>query len=190
MIRPLEIPDQPWQHLTMDFVTGLPEDSGFNTILMIVDRLTKMRHLIPCSDTCMAKDLAQLYIAHIFRYHGLPTSIVSDRGPQFIADFWKAFCELLDIDARLSTAYHPQSDGQSERMNTIMEQYLRAYINYQQDNWVALLGTCEFAANNSFSESSKCSPFLTNYGYHPCFAETLAPLNKSKPNRPAEDLAT
>jgi predicted aspartyl protease len=188
-LKPLEIPDQPWQHLTMDFVTGLPEDSGFNAILMVVDRLTKMRHLIPCRDTCTAEELALLYLNFVFRYHGLPQSVVSDRGPQFTSEFWKALCELLGIQVHLSTAYHPQTDGQSERMNAIMEQYLRAYVDYQQDNWVALLATCEFAANNHFSESLKTSPFLANYGWHPRFVETLAPLRKSRPNGPALDFA-
>jgi len=189
-LKPLEIPDQPWQHLTMDFVTGLPEDSGFNAILMVVDRLTKMRHLIPCRDTCSARDLAILYLNNIFRYHGLPLSIVSDRGAQFISEFWKAFCELLGIAVHLSTAYHPQTDGQSERMNAIMEQYLRAYINYQQNNWVSLLATCEFSANNHFSESLKTSPFLANYGWHPRFVDSLAPIRKAKPNTPGEEFAS
>lgn len=97
-LKPLEIPDQPWQHLTMDFVTGLPEDSGFNAILMVVDRLTKMRHIIPCREACSARKLADLYLNNVFRYHGLPMSIVSDRSPQFDLDFWKTFCELVGID--------------------------------------------------------------------------------------------
>ena len=188
-LRPLEIPDLPWQHLTMDFVTGLPEDSEFNAILMVVDRLTKMRHLVPCRDTCNARELATLYLTYVFRYHGLPLSIVSDRGPQFVSEFWKAFCELLGIETHLSTAYHPQTDGQSERMNAIMEQYLRAYVSYRQDNWVLLLPTCEFAANNHFSESLKTSPFLANYGWHPRFTDSLAPLRKSRPDAQAQDFA-
>ena len=166
----------------MDFVTGLHEDSELNAILMIVDRLTKMQHLIPCLDTGTARDLAILYLTHVFRYHGLPLSIVCDRGPQFVFDFWKAFCDLLVIDTHPSTAYLPQTDGQSERMNAIMEQYLRAYVNYQQDNWVLLLPTCEFAANNHFSNSLKTSPFLANYGWHPCFTDKLAPLRRSQPD--------
>ena len=148
----------------MDFVTRLPEDSEFKGILMVVDRLTKMRHLVPCCDTCNVRELATLYLTHVFCYHGLPLSIISDRGPQFVSDFWKAFCELLSIETYLTTACHPHIDGQSERMNAIMEQYLRVYVNYQQDNWVLLLPTCKFAGNNHFSESRRTSPFLANYG--------------------------
>jgi len=106
-LKPLEIPDHPWQHLTIDFVTGLPKDSRFNTILMVVDWLTKMQHLVPCRHTCTARDLATLYLIHVFGYHGLPLSIVSDCGAQFVSDFWKAFYELLGIETHLSTAYHP-----------------------------------------------------------------------------------
>jgi transposase InsO family protein len=149
-----------------------------------------MCHLVPCRDTCTAKDLALLFLTHVWRYHGLPKSIVSDRGPQFTSDFWLALCELLGTTAKLSTAYHPQTDGQSERMNAIMEQYLRAYVNYQQDNWVALLPMCEFAANNSFSESTKSSPFLANYGYHPRFLDVLAPQDKYPAVPRATSLAT
>ena len=149
----------------------------------------KMRHLIPCRDTCSAQDLATPYVNNIFHYHGIPRSIISNRGPKFVYEFLKAFCELLGIEARLSTAYHPQTDGQSERINVIMEQYLRAYINYQQNNWVSLLATCEFSANNHFSESLKTSPFLTNYGWHPRLVESLVPLRNAKPNAPANDFA-
>lgn len=140
----------------------LPEDSGFNAILMVVDWLTKMRHVVPCRDTCSALELANLYLNNVFQYHELPESIVSDCGPQFTSDFWKAFCELLGIKVRLSTAYHPQMDGQLERINAIMEQY-------------------EFAANNQFSESSKTSPFLANYSWHPQFVDALVPLQKAHP---------
>ena len=157
---------------------------------MVVDRLTKMRHLIPCRDTCTAHDLTILYLTHIFRYHRLPLSIVSDRGPQFVSEFWKAFCKLPCIETHLSTAYYSQTDGQSDGMNAIMEQYLRAYVNYRQDNWVLLVPTCEFAANNHFSESLKTSPFLANYGWHPRFTDSLTLLRKSRPDTQALDSAT
>ena len=173
----------------MDFITGLPEDSGYNAILMVVDRLTKIHHLVPCPDTYTARDLAILYLNYIFHYHGLPQSIVSDRGPQFTSEFWKALCELLNIQVRLSIRYHPQTDGQSERMNAVMEQCLRTYVSYQQDNWVMLLVTCEFAANSQCSETLKTSPFLANYGWHPRFVGTLAPLRKARPDTKAQDFA-
>jgi len=157
---------------------------------MVVDRLSKMRHLIPCRDTCAAPDLAKLFLDNIFRLYGLLDSTVSDRGLQFVAHFWQNLCEILGVSSRLSTAYHPQTDGQSEHMNAIMEQYLQAYVNYQQDNWVSLLPTCEFAANNSFLESTKSTPFMATYGWHPRFVDSLAPSVKTQPNPLANTFAT
>jgi transposase InsO family protein len=137
ILRPLPIPDRPWQDISMDFVTGLPESGKekYDAIWVVVDRLTKDRHLVPCHTTVDAESLADLYIQHIFRLHGLPRTIVSDRGPQFAADFWGRLCSHLGIDRRLSTAFHPQTDGQMERINAVMEQYLRAHVNYLLDDW-------------------------------------------------------
>ena len=94
----------------MDFIVGFPESNGFNAVLNVVCRLTKIRHFIPCRDTCTAEQLAEIYARHIFRLHGLPKSIISDRGTQFVADFWQALCRCLKIEAKLSTPYHPQTD--------------------------------------------------------------------------------
>jgi hypothetical protein len=126
-----------------------------------------MRHFIPCRDTCSAEELADLYARHIFRLHGLPKTIISDRGPQFIAKFWKAFCVITKMEGHLSTPYHPETDGQTERMNAILEQYLRTTVNYLQDDWETWLHLAEFAGNNQASESTGISPFFANYGYDP-----------------------
>ncbi len=167
LLKPLEIPKRPWQSISMDFVTGLPESNGHDAILVVVDRLTKMAHYIPCKETTDTRQFAQMFITHIFRLHGLPLDITSDRGSLFTADFWKELTRELSIDRRLSTAYHPETDGQTERVNAIMEQYLRAYCNYQQDNWAELLTTAEFCYNNTVSSTTKQTPFFANYGYHP-----------------------
>jgi transposase InsO family protein len=151
----------------MDFVTGLPSSNGFDTIWVVVDRLTKLRHFAPCSTTIDAKGLAELFLSNIFRLHGLPETIVSDRGPQFASHFWKHLCHALKIEPRVSTAFHPETDGQTECTNAIMEQYLRAYINYQQDDWLRFLPMAEFAANNHISEITGISPFFANYGLNP-----------------------
>jgi transposase InsO family protein len=111
--------------------------------------------------------LAELFLTNIFRLHGLPETVVSDRGPQFASRFWKHLCHALKIEPRLSTAFHPETDGQTERVNAIMEQYLRAYVNYQQDDWVQFLPMAEFAANNHISETTGISPFFANYGLNP-----------------------
>ena len=134
ILRSLSIPEEAWQNLSMNFVIDLSRSDENNAILIVVCRLTKMRHLIFCKNTVTIKQLAELYIRHVFRLHGLPRSIVFDRGPQFIAAFWRALCKILKVQVQLSTPYHAQIDGQTERFNAVMEQYLRSYVSYLQDN--------------------------------------------------------
>jgi len=106
---------------------------------MVVDRLTKQRHLIPCTTTITAEGLVDLICDRIFHYHGLSETIVSDRGPQFASRFWRHLCSCLKIDSHLSTAFHAQTDGQTERVNAVVKQHLRAYVTYLQDDWVGYL---------------------------------------------------
>jgi transposase InsO family protein/predicted aspartyl protease len=176
VLHPLSVPSQPWVSISMDFVTGLPWSSGFDAIWVVVDRLTKMRHFIPCRTTTSAQDLADMFITDIFRLHGLPDNIVSDRGTQFASDFWQHLCTRLQIQSRLSTAFHPETDGQTERMNATMEQYLRAYVSYQQDDWSKWLPLAEFAMNNQQSETIQVTPFYANYGIHPRRIPESTPL--------------
>jgi transposase InsO family protein len=151
----------------MDFVTGLPTVNGLDSIWVVTDRLTKMRHFVACNQNVSAEDLADLFLPHVWKYHGLPDDIFSDRGPQFASRFWKHLCARLKITPKLSSAFHPQTDGQTERVNGIMEQYLRAYVTYQQDNWPTLLPLAEFAGNLLSSEATGVSPFFANYGFDP-----------------------
>ena len=128
-----------------------------------------MSYFILCNKTTDAPQFARLFVDYIVRLHGLPESLVSDRGTIFTSQFWKSLSQILGIKGRLSTAFHPQTDGQTERMNQIIEQYLRIYCNYQQDDWLSHLSLAEFAYNNAFQSTTRCSPFYTNYGYHPNF---------------------
>lgn len=137
---------------------------------MIVDRLSKMHHYIPClaeNEGTSAEETARLLIDHVWKLHGLPTTIVSDRGPQFVSQVWDTWCRSLKIKAKLSTAFHPETDGQSEIANQEMERYLRSYCNYQQDDWVKWLPMAEFASNATVSTSTGLSPFMANYGFEP-----------------------
>jgi transposase InsO family protein len=154
----------------MDFIVGLPVVQGCDAILVVVDRLTKLAHFIPCSSTVTASDTSQLILNHIIKLHGLPDDIVSDRGPVFIAAFWKALFTQLGVQHNKSSAFHPQSDGQTERVNQVLEQYLRCYISYQQDDWIQHLPLAEFTYNNTHHDSTKTSPFLATYGYNPRFS--------------------
>lgn len=167
VLKPLPVPERRWRDISIDFVTGLPLSNGFDAILVVVDRLTKRRHFIACHTTCTAADLAELFVQRVWSWHGLPSSIISDRGPQFAAEFWKALCARLLIDPLLSTAYHPETDGQTERMNASMEQYIRGYINYLQDDWYRWLPLAEFANNNHDSDTTGISPFFADSGFHP-----------------------
>jgi hypothetical protein len=181
-LKPLPVPYQNWKEVSMDFVTGLPESNGFNAILVVVDRLSKMRHLIPCRDSTTSKDLAQIYLEKIWVHHGNPDSITSDRGPQFTSEFWRSLCELQGINLRLSTAFHPQTDGQTERLNGVMEQYLRCFVSYQQDDWVKWLPLAEVSANDHVSETTGYSPFQANYGFCPRFRPSPLPTTLTPQN--------
>uniref|UniRef100_A0A803TJ20 Gypsy retrotransposon integrase-like protein 1 n=1 Tax=Anolis carolinensis TaxID=28377 RepID=A0A803TJ20_ANOCA len=169
LLHPLPTPSRPWEIISADFITDLPPSLGFTTILVVVDLFTKMAHFIPCEGLPTAKETTDLFLQHVFRLHGLPKSLVTDRGSQFTSRFWRALQKLLGIDSRLSSAHHPQMDGQTECTNATLEQYLHCYVNYQQDNWASLLPLSEFAFNNGVQNSTKEAPFFTNYGFHPHF---------------------
>jgi hypothetical protein len=155
--------------------------------MVVVDRMTKLAHFIPASYEIDALETADLFLKHVFSAHGLPDEIISDRGRQFTSGFWTRLMELCDVKRNLSTAYHPETDGQTERTNQVLEQYLRIYCDYQQDDWARLLPLAEFAYNNSEHSATGVSPFYATYGYHPEFNVTIR-QDESK-NETAETLA-
>jgi len=130
LLRPLSIPSRPWGSIAMDFIRDLPTIKAKNSILVVVDRLTKMAHFTPCSKSITIEETAQSILDEIVRLHGLPKEIVSDRGPQFAFKFWRRLFELLGVDIRLSSAFHPETDGQTERTNQTLEQYLHCTVSY------------------------------------------------------------
>jgi len=134
-LMPNSIPEKPWSHISADFITKLSLVQGYDSILVVVDRLTKMAHFIPTTEKTTAGGLARLFRDNVWKLHGLPESIILDRGPQFAAGVIRELNAMLGIDSKLSTAFHPQTDGQTERMNQELEQYLRMFINYQQEQW-------------------------------------------------------
>lgn len=169
LVIPSSIPEAPWLHTQLDFITDLPPSDGYDSICIVKCMLTKMIHVLPCNKTISADQTAQLYVDKVFRYRGMPRSILSDRGPQFISKLWKRFFELLGCDRKLTSGYRAEPNGGSEVTNQIIEQYLRIFCNYQQDNWNSLLPLLEFAYNNSENAVTKQSPFYAVYGYHPSF---------------------
>lgn len=173
-LLPLPIPDKRWWTVTMDFITDLPTSpSGHDAILVFVDKLTKMAHFAPTTKTCDALGAAKLLITNVVRLHGVPRALVSDRDPRFRAALFQHFTNTLQITHGFSTAYHPQTDGQTERVNQVLEDYLRHYINPAQSNWEDLLPMAEFAYNNSFHTAIQSTPFLLNYGVEPLTPLTL-----------------
>ncbi len=138
-LRFLPIPEWPWSSISMDFIEGLPLSEGHDMILVVVFRLTKMALFIPTFKTATSIDLARLFLRNVFSKHGIPQDIISDRGKHFVSNFWSSLCDHLKIKSNLSTSYHPETDGQTERVNQILEQYLRLYVNYEQDDWASLL---------------------------------------------------
>ncbi|KAJ1596992.1 hypothetical protein NDA14_002766 [Ustilago hordei] len=170
--EPLATPDRPWGSISLDFIEGLPpskkyDSKTYDSILVIVDRLTKFAILAPTHKTVTAKQTAVLLYGHMIRLFGYPDHMVSDRGRQFISGAWKAFAEQMGVKHSLSTAYHPQTDGQTERVNQVIEQYLRMYCNYEQNDWANLLDTAAFVYNNTVHNSIGVSPFFACYGWNP-----------------------
>ncbi len=159
--------------------------------MVIVDRLTKIVHYKPVKVTIDAPGLAKVIIDVVMHHHGVPESIVTDRGSLFTSKFWSLLCYFLGIKKKLSTAFHPQTDGQTERQNSMMEAYLRAFVNWEQDNWARLLPMAEFAYYNAKNTSTGHTPFKLNCGYHPrvFFEEDVEPRSRScTANELAEEL--
>lgn len=175
LLQPLPVPPRPWSSVSVDLIVKLPRSRNKNSIIVFVDRLTKMAHFAACNETVTARDIAMLFMQHVFRAHGLPDDNVSDRGPQFASQFWRALLEHLGIMRKHSSAYHRQTDGQTDRVNQVLEQYLRCYVNHQQSSWSDLLPLAEFAYNNAEHTATKMSPFFANYGMHPRADNLVAP---------------
>lgn len=139
ILNPLPIPNYPMQHICMDFKEFPPDKHGYDSILVIIDRLSKATVTIPCHKTITARQLARLYIEWIYRFGHSPETIISDRGPQFISSFWIEFCRIIGVKIKLATAYHKETDGQTEIMNKYIDLRLRPYVNFYQDNWSEML---------------------------------------------------
>ncbi|KAL2010903.1 hypothetical protein VTN00DRAFT_3621 [Thermoascus crustaceus] len=169
----LDAPERPWQSISLDFITDLPVSKEpltgiiYDSILVIVDRLTKYAYFLPYKKSSNAEELAYTFLQIIFGNHGMPEEFVSDKDKLFTSGFWQTLTRQLGSKHKLSTTAHPQTDGQTEWMNQILEQYLRCYINYQQDNWVELLPMAQFAYNSAKNKTTQESLFYANYGFEP-----------------------
>ncbi|KAJ3685492.1 hypothetical protein LUZ61_014656 [Rhynchospora tenuis] len=167
LLQPLPIPETAWCSLGMDFISGLPKSEGKEVVMVVVDRLTKYSHFISLSHPYTASTVAKVFIDQVYRLHGLPTSIVTDRDPVFTSNFWRAIMENLGIKLNMSTSYHPQTDGQTERVNQCLENYLRGMAFDQQKQWHKWLPMAEWWYNTNFHTAIKTTPFQALYGYPP-----------------------
>jgi len=167
----LPMPRRPWEEITMDFITDLPPSKWFagvaDAILVIVDRYSKMVIFVPTTKRCTSVELADILMEYVVRRYGVPRGSVTDRGSVFTSQYWSDFAYEAQVRHRLSTAFHPQTDGQTERMNQTLEQYLRCYCSEVQDEWASRLPQAEFAVNNGVHQALRMSPFEVLYGWNP-----------------------
>lgn len=174
LLQTLSIPDRKWECLSMDFITGLPRAQGRDCIYVVVDRLTKFAHFFPITATYTTTQVADLFFREVFRLHGLPRSIVSDKDNRLMSHFWQELFRLCGTELTSSTSYHPQTDGQTEIVNKWVEGYLRNYIAGQQKAWVKWIYLCEYCYNSTYHMSIQMSPFMALYGYEvPSFMDLL-----------------
>ena len=168
-----EVPQKTWTHLMVDFITKLLVVAEKDAILVVCNRLSKMTHFVTTTERTSAEGLARLFWDNVWKLHGLPESVVLDRGPQFVAEFAKELNRMLGIRTKLLTAFHPQTNGQTERMNQELEQYLQFFIGNRQKDWLEWLAMAEFAVNNKVHTVTKVSPFMANYGREMRMGEIL-----------------
>ncbi|QRV77894.1 Retrotransposable element Tf2 protein [Ceratobasidium sp. AG-Ba] len=165
--KPLPIPEKPWEDIAYDFIVKLPKSNGYDSILTVIDPVSIQAHFIPCLESTNAEELAEIFIREVWKLHGTPKTTVSDRGPTFNSQFLRALYKGLKIEPRFSTAYHPETDGISERTNQWVEGFLRTFCNYRQDDWTKWLPIAEFCHNNHVNSATGQTAFETVYGTTP-----------------------
>ena len=172
----LPIPEERWDVISVDFISELLESGGYDSVMVAVNSVGKRSHFVKMVTTVTADRAANLYLWNVWKLHGLLWKVVSDRGLQFVATFMKELYRLLEIEATMSTAYHLQTDGQTERFNQELEQYLQIFVGERQDDWYTLLPLVEFSYNNHIHSSTQQTPFLLDTGRHPLMG--LSPYNR------------
>jgi hypothetical protein len=180
LLNPHDIPQGPWETVGVDMIGELPEAGGYNAIVVFSDKFTKRLQLVPSQITLTSEGMAKIYRDKIFAIHGLPRKFIHDRGPQFHSGFMKELYKLLGIKGNFTTAYHPQTNGQTERMNQEIEHYLRLFINYHQNDWHEWLPLAEFVYNDREHSATKVTPFYADNGRHP-YKGTATNLQSNNP---------
>jgi hypothetical protein len=159
LLEPLPIPKGLWENVSMDFMVNLPPSRGFDAIMVVVDRFSKMAHFIPTKDEAITQEIGRLFFTHVFKHHGLPKDIVSDRDPKFTSKFWRTLWKRMGSKLKMSISFHSQTDGQTERVNLVIQQFLKNYVATDQQDWVDHLELVEFCYNNSKHSATGSTPF-------------------------------
>ena len=173
LLEPLPIAERPWDGFTMDFIIGLPKLEDNGSIIVVVDRFSKYATFIAAPIDCTAEETTRLFLKHVVKYWGLPKYIINDRDPRFIGKFWTELFKLMGLELHFSTSFHPQTDGQTERLNDLLKLYLRHFVSANQKDWVQLLDIAQFSYNLQMSEATNKSPFKLVIGQQPLTPHTL-----------------
>ena len=185
LLKPFSILERIWSELSVDFITGLAPSEDCTSIMVVTNRLSKSIIAVPMKETC-GIDVAQMLLEHIFQHHGLPTAIVSDRGTQFVSMLWTEVCRLVKITRSLSTAFHPEPDGTTERANEKLETYLCIFTSFQKEDWAFQLPIAMIALNSRVSQSTGLSPFFMTHCYHQSIMDFTVPEEQGSSLSPAE----
>ncbi|QRW24437.1 Retrotransposable element Tf2 protein [Rhizoctonia solani] len=188
-LKPLEVPPFPFHTISYDFITGFPKSSGYNAILVVIDSFSKFGHFIPTTKKVTAKGLADLFITHVWKLHGLPVKTVSDRRTTFTGKFLRALYQRLGVNPAFSSAYHLELDGQTERVNQFIEFYLRSYVAADHSDWATWLPLAEYAYNNARHSATGKTPFELVYGRSPVMSPSNVPANVPEADHVADTLA-
>ncbi|KAF8761288.1 hypothetical protein RHS01_01288 [Rhizoctonia solani] len=188
-LKPLEVPPFPFHTISYDFITGFPKSNGHNAILVVIDSFSKFGHFIPTTKKVTSKGLAELFVSHVWKLHGLPVRTISDRGTTFTGKFLRALYQRLGVKPSFSSAYHPESDGQTERVNQFIEFYLRLYVAADHLDWASWLPLAEYAYNNAKHSATGKTPFELVFGQNPVMSPSNIPANVPEANHVADTLA-
>jgi hypothetical protein len=167
LLQPLAVPKHSWHTVSLDFIEGLPSSRQADCILVVVDKMTKYAHFIALKHPYTAHQVAMAFVDNVFKLHGMPAVIVSDRDPIFTSKLWTELFKLIETELAMSSSRHPQTDGQTERINQCLETYLRCFVHARPKQWRHWLPLAEFWYNTSYHSAIKCSPFEALYGHPP-----------------------
>jgi hypothetical protein len=190
LLQPIPIPERPFDVVTMDFITELPESEGYNAVLVMVDKLTKFVKLIPTTTKLDEQGTAEMFFKEIVSQYGLPKQIITDRDSRWTGTFWREVCKKLNLNRSLTTAHHPQADGQTEVMNQILETALRCYVSPTRNDWSKLLNVFTLAYNTTPHSATGFSPAFLLYGYLPRTTTTILHLPNDQVVRPSQNQVT